>query len=235
MRRLMRTIMAMAALGAAALLLWRRNPRVGTRLMNERIDPFLLRHDVSGGAHSEIGTLEHVGRRSGRRRLTLVHPVATEAGFRLPVPLGSESEWARNVLAAGHCRMYLRGVVYELDEPLLLSPREVPGLSPVRQLAERSLGFSYLQLHRFAERPATLAELEPKPGETELEPAEAGVAVDATPVEAPATIVQANAGQGNGGSAALGGEVGPGEVTETAAVGPGTEARPEESEVGSLS
>ena len=31
-------------------------------------------------------------------------------------PLGDHSEWARNVLAAGHCRLQLRDVVYELDD-----------------------------------------------------------------------------------------------------------------------
>ena len=193
MRRLIRTVVVLAAVASGAVLLWRRNPRAGTRLMNERIDPYLLRHNVSEGAHSEIATLEHVGRRSGRVRLTLVHPVPIEGGFRVMLPIGSRSEWARNVLAAGHCRMSLQGTVYELDEPALRSPSEVPGLRPFRRLAERALGFAYLELHRFAEHPGTLEvaapEVEvPSAGEESAPPAAGRPVegkVESGPAEAP--------------------------------------------------
>ena len=75
-------------------------------------EPRLLQRGLAGGAKSEIGTLEHFGRMSGVRRLTPVHPEPTPAGFRVMVPLGSHSQWARNVLAAGHCRLQLHDVVY---------------------------------------------------------------------------------------------------------------------------
>ena len=72
------------------------------------------------------------------------------------MPLGDRSEWARNVLAAGHCRMQLHDVVYELDEPVLLDPTEVPDVAaPVAWLGER-LGWKDLIVHRFGERPGTL-------------------------------------------------------------------------------
>ncbi len=124
--------------------------------MNEVLDPFLVGRGISGAGRSELGTLEHVGRRSGIRRLTPIHPVLTNDGVRIVVPLGPKSEWARNVLAAGHCRMQLHDTVYELDEPALLPPRVIDDLStPVRWACER-LGFMYLRLHRFAERPGVL-------------------------------------------------------------------------------
>ena len=50
----------------------------------------------------------------------------TEDGFRIAVPLGPKSEWARNVLAAGHCRMQLHDTVHDLDEPVLLAAGELP-------------------------------------------------------------------------------------------------------------
>jgi len=100
-----------------------------------------------------------------------VHPVATENGFRIIVPLGLGSQWAQNVLKAGRCRLQVGEVVYELDEPMLVSPMLVEGLPlGVRRLMVW-LGFDYLVLHRFAEAPGTLvvAEKEPTP-EVEPEP-----------------------------------------------------------------
>jgi hypothetical protein len=97
-----------------------------------------------------------VGRASGIRRLTPIHPVATADGFRIMVPLGTQSEWARNVIGAGHCRMQLHDRVYELDEPVLLAPDELPDIpAPVAAVLDR-LGFEYLLLRTFADRPGHL-------------------------------------------------------------------------------
>ena len=113
---------------------------------------------MSGAGRSEIGTIEHIGRKSGTRRLTPVHPVATEGGFRIVVPLGERSEWARNVVSAGHCRLQLHDRVYQLDEPTLVEPEFAPGLSgPARWLSSR-LGFRYLLLRAFSSAPGSLLE-----------------------------------------------------------------------------
>ena len=70
--------------------------------------------------------------------------------------MGAESQWARNVLAAGTCRLQIGAVVHELDEPRLVSPRRIAGIpSGVGHLMSW-LGFRYLTLHRFAARPGTL-------------------------------------------------------------------------------
>jgi deazaflavin-dependent oxidoreductase (nitroreductase family) len=94
--------------------------------------------------------LEHVGRRSGIRRVAMVHPVPTDDGFRIIVPLGEESEWARNVLAAGHCRLQVGDTVYELDEPALVQPGEVPEVPAVFRWVQGELGFRWFRLHQFA-------------------------------------------------------------------------------------
>jgi hypothetical protein len=146
---------------AALVVARRRNRRIGRRMMNEVIDPWLIRQGIAGG-RSELGTLEHFGRRTGTRHLTPVHPVATEDGFRIVVPLGWQSEWARNVLAAGHCRLQLANVVFDLDEPAMLAPHDVEAVGETaRRIAER-LGFMYLRLHRFAQRPGRLDEPAPE-------------------------------------------------------------------------
>jgi hypothetical protein len=128
---------------------WRGHRRAGADYVNRIVDPWLEAHGVIGGSRDELGLIEHVGRKSGIVRRTPVHPAATADGFRIIVPIGEESEWARNVLSAGHCRLVLGDRVLELDEPVLETPADVPGLlGPVRALFEW-LGFRYLRLRTF--------------------------------------------------------------------------------------
>lgn len=143
---------------SAAVAWWRGHRRTGSRFVNDLINPFLLRRGVPGRSRDNLGTIEHIGRRSGIRRLTLVHPVPTEDGFRILVPLGTESEWARNVLAAGHCRMQVGDVVYELDEPALVPIGREAGVAAPIRWAQAGLGFMSLRLRRFAAAPGTLDE-----------------------------------------------------------------------------
>jgi hypothetical protein len=143
------------ALGAVAW--WRRHPRIGAKYVNRVIDPWLVGHGIVEKSEGELGLVEHVGRVSGIVRVSPVHPVATADGYRIIVPLGAASQWAQNVLAAGHCRMEVGGVVHHLDEPKLVSPIAVAGVPPIAGRLMNWLGFRYLQLHRFAEHEGTLA------------------------------------------------------------------------------
>jgi deazaflavin-dependent oxidoreductase (nitroreductase family) len=150
-------IVAVAAqICAAAVWLWTRNRRMGTKLMNETVNRFLLSRGLAGGRASEIATLEHFGRKSGTRRLTLIHPEPTDDGIRIMAPVGEQSEWARNVLAAGRCRIQWHGRVYELDEPRMVAPATLTDLSPLVRRVTDALGFRYVLLHRFADAPGDL-------------------------------------------------------------------------------
>ena len=153
--------MLTGALGAgalAAIATWRRNRRIGAAYVNRVVDPWLVRHGMIERTHGEIGLLEHVGRRSGVVRIAPVRPVPTETGFRIVVPLGLESQWAQNVLAAGHCRIEVGGSVHELDEPRLIPATEVPEVPLMLGHLLGWLGFRYLVLHRFDRHPGTLTE-----------------------------------------------------------------------------
>lgn len=147
---------ALGALVGGSVAWWRRHPRAGSAWVNRVVDPWLVRQGVIESSKGELGLLEHVGRKSGAVRVTPVHPVRTADGFRIVVPLGLESHWARNVLAAGHCRLQVDGVVHELDEPLLVAPSRVEGLPALATRVMDWLGFRYLTLRRFAEHPGTL-------------------------------------------------------------------------------
>lgn len=156
MRKLLLIVGALGAASAALLVAWRRNPRMGTQFTNDVVNPLLIRRGISGVGRSELGTLEHVGRRTGTRHLSPIHPVATEDGFRITVPLGPKSQWVQNVLAAGHCRLQLHDTVYDLDEPVLLAAGELPDMAAPMARVLDLLGIEYLLLRRFAERPGTL-------------------------------------------------------------------------------
>lgn len=157
-----RTMLAVAgfvvAMTAALVVYWRWFPRAGLKWTNEVGNPWLVKRGWIGTGRSEFGTLEHFGRKSGTRHLTPVHPVPTAEGFRIVVPLAEDSQWAMNVLAAGHCRLQLRDTIHELDEPLLVEPVDVRELSLPTRWAAARLGFKYLRLRRFAETPGTFFE-----------------------------------------------------------------------------
>lgn len=155
MRRIMVGIGLIAAL-ISAVGWWQRHRRAGSRFVNEVVNPFLLRHGVAGRSRENLGTLEHIGRRSGTRRLTMVHPVRTDDGFRIIVPLGVESQWARNVLDAGHCRLQVGDTVYELDAPALVEPGSVSEVPAVFRFVQARLGFRWIRLQTFRSAPGTL-------------------------------------------------------------------------------
>ncbi len=175
-----RWVAAVGLIGIVAAIVewWRQHPRFGAAYVNRVVDPWLIRQGVIAESGGELGLIEHVGRVSGTIRRTPVHPVATETGFRIVVPLGDHSEWAANVLAAGHCRLQVGPLVHELDEPALVVPTRVEDLP--RELARvmEWLGFRYLLLHRYAQHEGAL---ETPPGivpEPEVVPEAAPVAED---------------------------------------------------------
>lgn len=135
---------------------WRRHPRFGAATVNRIVNPWLVRQGITAASRGEIGLLEHVGRTTGTVRVTPVHPVRTADGFRIIVPLGNESQWARNVLAAGHCRLQIGDTIHELDEPKLVEPGEIEGVPSPAGSAMEWLGFRYLRLHQFSEHAGTL-------------------------------------------------------------------------------
>jgi deazaflavin-dependent oxidoreductase (nitroreductase family) len=151
---------AIAAAVGAAILMFRRNPRMGSSFVNSVVNPGLIDRRLSGSGKSEIASLEHTGRRTGQRRLTPVHPEPTADGFRILVPLGEHSQWARNVMAAGSCRMQLHDIVFELDEPKIVQPTSLDGLPTLLRRLEEYLGFEYITLRTFSSAPGSLDAVE---------------------------------------------------------------------------
>ena len=67
-----------------------------------------------------FGILTHVGRKSGRVYRTPVNVFRTKEGFLIALTYGRESEWVKNVLAAGRCELETRGVRYERSAPTIV-------------------------------------------------------------------------------------------------------------------
>lgn len=65
--------------------------------------------------------LHHVGRRSGRSYTTPVVAKLVGAGTAvIPLPYGRDTDWCRNVLAAGGGTLTFKGQEYRLSEPELI-------------------------------------------------------------------------------------------------------------------
>lgn len=64
-----------------------------------------------------FGILTHVGRKSGKVYRTPVNVFREANGFIIALTYSSQSEWVKNVLAAGGCELKTRGKRYQLSAP----------------------------------------------------------------------------------------------------------------------
>jgi len=64
-----------------------------------------------------FGNITHVGRKSGRVYRTPVNVFQAPNGFLVALTYGRESEWVKNVLAAGRCKLETRGQRHQLTAP----------------------------------------------------------------------------------------------------------------------
>jgi deazaflavin-dependent oxidoreductase (nitroreductase family) len=64
-----------------------------------------------------FGILTHVGRKSGKVYRTPITVFRESNGFIIALTYSSQSEWVKNVLAAGGCELKTRGKKYQLSAP----------------------------------------------------------------------------------------------------------------------
>jgi deazaflavin-dependent oxidoreductase (nitroreductase family) len=97
-----------------------------------------------------FGVILHRGRRSGRRYRTPVNAFPVPEGFVMALTYGPESDWVRNVLAAGECEMVQRGNRIQLTAPRLLQGDEgrssIP--APIRAVLDLIAVDRFLRLER---------------------------------------------------------------------------------------
>jgi deazaflavin-dependent oxidoreductase (nitroreductase family) len=113
-------------------------PRV---LANGRVNEVLLRF----AGHAAFADLEHVGRKSGAVRHTPVRAFRRQDKVVIGINFGRQSDWVKNVQAAGGCRMRLAGERLELGEP-----RIIPVAEGIRSMP-RLFGFALRRVVHTAE------------------------------------------------------------------------------------
>jgi deazaflavin-dependent oxidoreductase (nitroreductase family) len=64
-----------------------------------------------------FGILTHVGRKSGKVYRTPINVFRASNGFVIALTYSSQSEWVKNVLAAGGCELKTRGKKYGASAP----------------------------------------------------------------------------------------------------------------------
>jgi deazaflavin-dependent oxidoreductase (nitroreductase family) len=64
-----------------------------------------------------FGILTHVGRKSGKVYRTPINVFRASNGFVIALTYSSQSEWVKNVVAAGGCELKTRGKKYQLASP----------------------------------------------------------------------------------------------------------------------
>jgi deazaflavin-dependent oxidoreductase (nitroreductase family) len=64
-----------------------------------------------------LAVVSHVGRKSGRTYRTPVVAFPNAGGYIIALVYGSESDWVKNVLAAGSCELLTRGRRVRLFDP----------------------------------------------------------------------------------------------------------------------
>src|SRR5438552_1670402 len=122
----------------------RRLARFNRRFANKVVGPVLSR--TPG-----FGAIYHVGRRSGRPYRTPVKLFRRGDGYIVCLPYGSDSDWVKNVVAAGGCVLSTRGRRVRLGAPRIYVDRvqaEVP--RPIRAVLRRVDAVEFLSLQPVA-------------------------------------------------------------------------------------
>ena len=87
-----------------------------------------------------LGLVIHRGRRSGRRFQTPVNVFATPDGYVFALTYGPDTDWVKNVLAAGGCELRTHGHAVQLTAPRLYHDEARPGIRPVERQVLRAIG-----------------------------------------------------------------------------------------------
>lgn len=127
----MRTLVAavvgiLTALGVGFVLSFRTGFRPVIDLMrrvNRRwLNPAQLK--VAGTPGAPASVVHHTGRSTGRAHRTPVGAKPVEDGFIIALPYGHDTDWVRNVLAAGGAVIEHEGEQVPTDDPTLLTAAE---------------------------------------------------------------------------------------------------------------
>jgi deazaflavin-dependent oxidoreductase (nitroreductase family) len=102
-----------------------------------------------------LGVIVHRGRRSGRVYQTPVNVFPTDDGYVIALTYGPDTDWVKNVLAAGGCELHTRGRIVQLGSPRVFHDESRRGIRPAERQVLRIIGVAdFLSV---ATRPASAA------------------------------------------------------------------------------
>ena len=95
------------------------------------MNPRQMKTAGTAGAYASV--IRHVGRTSGRPYETPVGAFATDDGFVIALPYGSDPDWLKNVLASGSAVLVHEGGTYRVDRPELIPTTAAAPYLPVKE------------------------------------------------------------------------------------------------------
>jgi deazaflavin-dependent oxidoreductase (nitroreductase family) len=87
-----------------------------------------------------FGLLVHRGRRSGRRYETPVNVFTANSAYIFALTYGPDTDWVKNVLAAGGCELRTRGQTIRLSAPRLFHDESRSSIRPLERQVLRVIG-----------------------------------------------------------------------------------------------
>lgn len=126
--------------------------RMVIRPMTKALNPVIVR--FAGRRHFPMAAqIQHVGRRSGKAYVTPATAHVHGDVILIALTFGNQSDWSRNVRAAGGCTIRINGRDYHATNPELLNREDAGDLlkstfSPVERVGFRLLGIrQFMRLH----------------------------------------------------------------------------------------
>jgi deazaflavin-dependent oxidoreductase (nitroreductase family) len=99
--------------------------RIGLNRLTRRVAPWM----------PGLGVIVHVGRKSGRRYETPVNVFTTPTGYLFALTYGTDTDWLKNVVAAGGCELRTRRQRIRLGAPRIYHDASGQGIRyPERQM-----------------------------------------------------------------------------------------------------
>jgi deazaflavin-dependent oxidoreductase (nitroreductase family) len=104
--------------------------KVGLNRVTRRVAPWM----------PGLGVVVHRGRRSGRMYQTPVNVFASSDGYVFALTYGPDTDWVKNVLAAGGCELRTRGRTVRVTAPRLFHDEARRDIRPLERQVLRVIG-----------------------------------------------------------------------------------------------
>jgi deazaflavin-dependent oxidoreductase (nitroreductase family) len=119
---------------------------------------------MAGGPGFRLAArIHHVGRRSRAEYVTAVGARVKDGKILIPLTFGNESDWVRNVRAAGGATVEVRRRSYEIGAPEFLNWSEAPRVVRANFPLARSV-FKVLGIKQFMQAPVLDSLVQPSTG-----------------------------------------------------------------------